>query len=78
MYLHLDNLFYLGLSLIYESTSDENKHEMMEYLTNSLMQGNRPKQQKIEAETKIFEEGALGSSPDGYNISFPPLLLIYI
>lgn len=41
---------------------------MMEYLTDSLMQGNRPKQQKIDADTKLFEEGALGSSPDGYDI----------
>eukprot|EP00111_Clytia_hemisphaerica_P000317 TCONS_00000828-protein len=58
-----------GLSLIYESTSDENKQEMMEYLTDSLMQGNRPKQQKIDADTKLFEEGALGSSPDGSKLS---------
>ena len=50
--------------MIYETTSEENKQELMDYLMNSLTQGNQQKQ-KIEGDTKIFEEDALGVSPDG-------------
>ena len=54
-----------GLSLVYEMTADDEKQEMIGLLMDSLMHGNKQKRQ-VDKDSKIFEEGALGVSPDGF------------
>ncbi|XP_023933323.1 proteasome-associated protein ECM29 homolog [Lingula anatina] len=57
-----------GLSIVYENSSKERKDELVADLVQTLMTGKRP-QQQVTSDTQVFEEGALGKTPDGQSLS---------
>lgn len=57
-----------GLALVYENTTEENKKELVSGLLDQLLTGRR-EVQKVSSDTKLFEEGQLGISPTGGNLS---------
>eukprot|EP00095_Tigriopus_kingsejongensis_P007808 maker-scaffold204_size260821-snap-gene-1.36 protein:Tk07808 transcript:maker-scaffold204_size260821-snap-gene-1.36-mRNA-1 annotation:"proteasome-associated protein ecm29-like protein" len=57
-----------GLGLVYECSSDEQKEGMVKSLLQTLMEGKR-EVQKVGEDTKLFEEGQLGKTPAGGNLS---------
>ena len=56
-----------GLGLVYDSSSEDQKKELVQKLLQSL--GGKPNVTKVNEETKIFEEGELGKTPTGENLS---------
>ena len=52
----------IGLGLVYEACSEEQRDAMVGNLLQTLMEGNR-KVQKVTGDTKLFEEGQLGKIP---------------
>ncbi|XP_044163962.1 proteasome adapter and scaffold protein ECM29-like isoform X2 [Acropora millepora] len=57
-----------GLGLVYEHGGGGNKDELVSMLVNTLMAGRR-RNQSVVGDTKIFEEGELGKTPEGSSLS---------
>ncbi|TRY72263.1 hypothetical protein TCAL_11939 [Tigriopus californicus] len=57
-----------GLGLVYDCSSEGQKEEMVKGLLQTLTEGKR-EVQKVGEDTKIFEEGQLGKTPTGGNLS---------
>lgn len=57
-----------GLALVYENSTEEEKKKLVDGLLDQLLSGKRAVQQVTE-NTKVFEEGQLGVSPSGGNLS---------
>jgi len=57
-----------GLGLVYENCSQEQKDTLVSSLVDTLMVGKKQAQQ-VTGSTKVFEEGALGKTPDGKDLS---------
>ncbi|XP_022097180.1 proteasome-associated protein ECM29 homolog [Acanthaster planci] len=57
-----------GLSLVYEMSTADRKNELVSVLVEALMTGKRAKQ-TVTGETQVFDEGALGSNPEGGALS---------
>ena len=56
-----------GVGLVYDSSSEEQKHELVQILLQTL--GGKPNVTKVTEDTKVFEEGQLGKAPGGENMS---------
>lgn len=54
--------------MVYENSTEENKKKLVAGLLDQLLSGKRAVQQ-VTGGTKLFEEGQLGVSPDGGNLS---------
>lgn len=54
--------------MVYENTTEENKKELVTKLLDQLLSGKRAVQQ-VSNDTKLFEEGQLGTTPSGGNLS---------
>uniref|UniRef100_A0ABD2WFD9 TOG domain-containing protein n=1 Tax=Trichogramma kaykai TaxID=54128 RepID=A0ABD2WFD9_9HYME len=57
-----------GLYLVYSSCSENDKAKLVNAITNQLLHGRR-EVQKVTDDTKLFEEGELGKSPTGGNMT---------
>ncbi|XP_021353886.1 proteasome-associated protein ECM29 homolog [Mizuhopecten yessoensis] len=57
-----------GLGLVYEVCSPKQKDELVSELVDTLMTGKRAKQE-VTGESKIFEQGSIGKTPDGGSLS---------
>lgn len=57
-----------GLGLVYDCSSEDQKEKMVAGLLQTLTEGKR-EVQKVGEDTKIFEEGQLGKTPTGGNLS---------
>ncbi|CAG2057306.1 unnamed protein product [Timema podura] len=57
-----------GLALVYESSGEESQAELVQDLLEQLTSGRRAAVQ-VTSDTQLFEEGALGKSPTGGNLS---------
>ena len=57
-----------GLALVYENSDEESKKNLVAGLLDQLLAGKRSVQQ-VTGNTKLFEEGQLGISPSGGNLS---------
>ncbi|KAK7866865.1 hypothetical protein R5R35_006031 [Gryllus longicercus] len=57
-----------GLGLVYESSSGESRTQLVNTLLDQLMSGRRSVVQ-VTGETKLFEDGQLGTAPTGGNLS---------
>nr|CAD7576131.1 unnamed protein product [Timema californicum] len=57
-----------GLALVYESSGEESQAELVRDLLEQLTSGRRAAVQ-VTGDTQLFEEGALGKSPTGGNLS---------
>ncbi|XP_064625293.1 proteasome adapter and scaffold protein ECM29-like isoform X2 [Lineus longissimus] len=57
-----------GLGVVYENCTKEQKDGLVSVLVNTLMSGKRP-QTQVTGETKLFQEGSLGKTPEGSNLS---------
>lgn len=57
-----------GLGLVYEICSSEQKKMLVSELVDTLTTGKR-KLPTVSADTPLFEEGALGKTPEGGNLS---------
>nr|CAD7409385.1 unnamed protein product [Timema cristinae] len=57
-----------GLALVYESSGEESQAELVHDLLEQLTSGRRAAVQ-VTSDTQLFEEGALGKSPTGGNLS---------
>lgn len=53
-----------GLGLVYEVCTAEQKSSLVSELVDTLMTGKR-RQQAVSGDTQVFEEGAIGQTPDG-------------
>ena len=53
-----------GLALVYEVCSTEQKDLLVSELVGTLMTGKR-KTTEVTADTQVFEEGAIGKTPEG-------------
>jgi proteasome component ECM29 len=53
-----------GLGLVYEASSEEEQKELVQNLLDQLSSGKKSVQ-KVNQDTKLFEEGQLGTSPTG-------------
>lgn len=53
-----------GLGMVYEICSSEQKETLVSELVETLMTG-KHKQQKVSADTQVFEEGTIGKTPEG-------------
>jgi proteasome component ECM29 len=59
-----------GLGLVYDSCGDERERErMVGTLLGTLTGDRRQEVQKVSGETRIFEEGQLGKTPTGSNLT---------
>lgn len=54
-----------GLSLVYQSSNEIDKKELVDKLIEQLAGGKRQVAQ-VTQDTKLFEEGQLGKTPTGY------------
>ncbi|XP_033738890.1 proteasome adapter and scaffold protein ECM29-like [Pecten maximus] len=57
-----------GLGMVYEVCSAKQKDELVAELVDTLMTGKRAKQE-VTGESKIFEQGSIGKTPDGGSLS---------
>ncbi|XP_060085987.1 proteasome adapter and scaffold protein ECM29-like [Ylistrum balloti] len=57
-----------GLGLVYEVCSSKQKDQLVAELVDTLMTGKRAKQE-VTGESKIFEQGSIGKTPDGGSLS---------
>lgn len=57
-----------GLALVYEICSTEQKDMLVSELVGTLMTGKR-KAREVSADTEVFEEGAMGKTPEGGGLS---------
>ncbi|PNF26280.1 hypothetical protein B7P43_G02686 [Cryptotermes secundus] len=57
-----------GLGLVYECGDEESRSRLVSQLLDQLMSGRRSVTQ-VTGDTKLFEEGTLGKSPTGGNLS---------
>jgi len=57
-----------GLGIVYEACSEEQRDAMVDNLLKTLLEGQR-KVQKVDKDSKIFEEGQLGKAPSGENLT---------
>lgn len=57
-----------GLGLTYESSTEEARTKLMTQLVDTLMTGQRTRRE-VTGETQVFEEGALGKTLDGQNMT---------
>lgn len=57
-----------GLGLVYEVCSSKQKDELVAELVDTLMTGKRAKQE-VTGDSKIFEQGSIGKTPDGGGLS---------
>ncbi|XP_041357221.1 proteasome adapter and scaffold protein ECM29-like [Gigantopelta aegis] len=57
-----------GLGVVYEKCTPEQKDSLVSELVDTLMTGKRP-QQEVTGETQVFQEGALGKTPEGSSLS---------
>lgn len=57
-----------GLGLVYDVCSPQQKDELVAELVDTLMTGKRSKQE-VTGESKIFEQGSIGKTPDGGSLS---------
>jgi len=53
-----------GLGFVYEASSEEEQKELVQNLLEQLSSGKKSVQ-KVNQDTKLFEEGQLGQSPTG-------------
>ncbi|KAL3868785.1 hypothetical protein ACJMK2_041546 [Sinanodonta woodiana] len=57
-----------GLGLVYEICTPSQKDMLVSELVDTLMAGKRSKQE-VTGDTTLFQEGALGKTPEGQNLS---------
>ena len=57
-----------GVGLVYDSSSEEQKKELVQILLTTLG-GKSTVVAKVNEDTKVFEEGQLGKTPTGENLS---------
>ncbi|KAK2167662.1 hypothetical protein LSH36_25g00006 [Paralvinella palmiformis] len=57
-----------GLAIVYEICGQDEKQQLVSLLVETLTSGPRKKQQ-VTSETKVFEEGSLGKTPDGQSMT---------
>ncbi|XP_043916968.1 proteasome adapter and scaffold protein ECM29 [Protopterus annectens] len=57
-----------GLGLVYELGSEQDQHELVSTLVDTLMTGKRTKHSVTE-ETEVFQGGTLGKTPEGQGLS---------
>ncbi|XP_012265500.2 proteasome adapter and scaffold protein ECM29 [Athalia rosae] len=57
-----------GLGLVYDSSEESDRKSLVSNLLEQLMQGRKTVTQ-VTSDTKLFEEGLLGKSPTGGNLS---------
>ncbi|XP_015601340.2 proteasome adapter and scaffold protein ECM29 [Cephus cinctus] len=57
-----------GLGLVYDSSKEDERKALVSGLLEQLMQGRKTVAQ-VTSDTKLFEEGQLGKSPTGGNLS---------
>lgn len=55
--------------MVYEEGNQELKDELVRGLVSTLSEGRKLAAQSVAAETQLFSVGALGTSPDGENIT---------
>lgn len=55
-----------GLSLVYQNSDESQKQALVAQIIEQLTSGKRSVAQ-VTADTKIFEEGQLGTAPTGYD-----------
>jgi hypothetical protein len=53
-----------GLGFVYEASSDEEQLDLVQNLLDQLSSGKKSVQ-KVNQDTKVFDEGQLGQSPTG-------------
>lgn len=64
----IQDLAAKGLSLVHANSTQEERNSLVSSILDQFMQGRRTVQQ-VTSDTKLFEEGQLGKSPSGGNIS---------
>lgn len=64
----IQDLAAKGLSLIHANSTQEQRNSLVSTILEQFMQGRRSVQQ-VTSDTKLFEEGQLGKTPSGGNIS---------
>ncbi|CAD5112276.1 DgyrCDS1505 [Dimorphilus gyrociliatus] len=57
-----------ALSIVFERSPTSDQNKMVSTLVDALM-GKKKHKQELTPDTKLFEEGALGQTPDGQNLS---------
>ncbi|XP_072904697.1 proteasome adapter and scaffold protein ECM29 [Hemitrygon akajei] len=57
-----------GLGLVYELGSEQDQHELVSVLVETLMTGKRVKK-NLSEETELFQGGSMGKTPDGQGLS---------
>jgi proteasome component ECM29 len=58
-----------GIGLVYELGDSSIKNSLVESLVSTLTEGRKLAPQSVTPETTLFQEGALGSTPDGSSLS---------
>lgn len=58
-----------GLGLIYSISSESDQAELSNLLLEQLSEGNKGKAKQVTSDTVLFEEGILGKTPQGGNLS---------
>ncbi|KAI4501123.1 hypothetical protein M0802_003926 [Mischocyttarus mexicanus] len=64
----IQDLAAKGLGLVHANSTQEERNSLVTSILDQFMQGRRTVQQ-VTSDTKLFEEGQLGKSPSGGNIS---------
>ncbi len=58
-----------GLGLVYENSSEEDRERLVGSLLGTLTADRSKEVQKVSGETKIFDEGQMGKTPTGGNLT---------
>ncbi|KAG5667004.1 hypothetical protein PVAND_015007 [Polypedilum vanderplanki] len=58
-----------GLGLIFNMSSEEEQSQLSTQLLDQLTEGNKGKVRKVDEDTQLFEEGVLGKTPTGQNMT---------
>lgn len=58
-----------GLGLIFSMSNESDQSDLSNLLLEQLSEGNKGKVRKIDADTELFDEGVLGKTPHGGNLT---------